>query len=107
MTPTSPDPDRPPQRCKGKRAAELVSLPYPGTFNRHRLKMQRVWNRTKEIPEPYPEFDDAEEREAFDKRHVLVIPEWGGVSYFGGDWMYSVQKCLEWARGDTFSMPSE
>lgn len=92
-----------PDRCKAKQAAGILSIPYPGSFNRRRRKLQRVWNRTEEATEPYPDLDTPEERDTFDSQHILVVPEWGGVSHFGGDWVYSVEKCRRWACGDAFS----
>lgn len=106
MSTDSPDRVAAPDRCKAKRAAHILSLPYPGSFNRLRRKMQKVWNRTEETTEPYPVLDSAVEREAFDKQHILVVPEWGGVSHFGGNWIYSVEKCRTWAKGDRFSSSS-
>lgn len=94
-----------PDRCKAKQAAEILSVPYPGSFNRLRRKMQMVWIRTEETTEPYPNLQSAKEREAFNKQHILVVPEWGGVSHFGGNWIYSVEKCRAWAKGEPFSSP--
>lgn len=65
--------------------------------------MQKVWNRTEQISEPYPDLDCADERQAFNSGHILVVPEWGGVSHFGSDWVYSATKCRRWAAGDAFS----
>lgn len=101
------DPISLPERCKAKRAAEILSTPYPGTFNRRRRQMQMVWNRETESPEPYPNLTSADERRAFNEDHILVVPEWGGISHFGGVWTYSVEKCQAWARGDALANPAD
>jgi len=105
VSPSTPDAAH--ERCKARQAAEILSLPYPGSFNRRRRALQRVWDRGKQTTKPYPEFDSPEKRRAFDRSHILVVPEWGGRSAFGSDWTYSVEKCRAWTRGDLFASASD
>ncbi len=80
-------------RIDGRSAAELLDLPYPGTFNRVRRRLQRVYDPDTGELQPYPcGLTQAQER-AFDRNHVLVVLDWGGVSLYGGDWTYSHSAC--------------
>jgi len=81
-------------------AAATVGLPYPGTFNRVRRRLQKIYDRETETLKPFPSgLTRAEERDIA-REHILVVPEWGGVSWFGSDWTYSRQACESWGAAD-------
>lgn len=89
----------PNDRCSGVDAAPILGIPYPNSFNRTRRLLQRVWNPATGCCEPYPDFLTRAEERAFNRKAVLVIPEWGGHSYHGSDWTYSRSTCERWAGG--------
>lgn len=93
------DPPMQPDRISARDAASVLDLGYPGRFNRIRRRLQRVWNRDDGTHRPYPDDLSTDAERAFNRDHVLVVPEWGGVSYYGSDWSYSAQRCAEWASG--------
>ena len=89
-------------RISGRTMAQLLGLGYPGAFNAARLRMQRVWNPETNSTDPYPldRFETAgtspreagarkQARKAFETRHILTVPEWGGLKYPGTEWSYS------------------
>lgn len=74
-------------------AASLLGLAYPGVFNRTRRRLQRVYDPiTRQITSYPSDLSTAEER-AFNRDRVLILPEWGGVSWFGSDWTYCRRRC--------------
>lgn len=79
-------------RISGREMAELLGLGYPGAFNGARLRMQRIWDPESNATGPYPHdrFETRgvskgeatarrRARSAFEGRHILTVPEWGGL----------------------------
>jgi len=89
-----------PDRLTPPEAAVVLRLPYPGTFNRVRRRLQKIYDRaTSGLALPPSGLTRAQER-AFSREHILVVPEWGGVSWFGSDWTYSRQACEAWGAAE-------
>lgn len=88
-------------RVHPSEAAAILHLGYPGRFNRIRRLLQRVWDRDTGTHLPYPADLGSADETDFNRQHVLVVPEWGGIAYFGGDWSYSRARVREWASGRT------
>ena len=109
MTPFAPfvQPDTgvdPADRIDAAAAAELLGIPL-SSFNASRREMQLVRDRSTGRLLPYPDFgrdalgnvlndDERRRREKeFDARHLLVLPEWGGIRYPRCAWTYSRRRC--------------
>lgn len=80
-------------RIDGRSAAKLLGLPYPGSFNRTRRRLQRVYDPDTGDLRPYPSGLTQAQESAFDRDHILVVLDWGGVSFYGRDWTYSRSAC--------------
>ena len=59
----------------GREAAEILRVPYPGTFNRLRRRLQRI------------SAVGAGEK-------IARVPELGGFKYPGCEWIYSRRACV-------------
>ena len=81
-------------------AAAVLRLPYPGGFNRVRRRLQKIYDRATSGLEPGPRGLTRAQERAFAREHILVVPEWGGVSWFGSDWTYSRQACEAWGAAE-------
>ena len=87
-------------RLTPPQAAAVVGLPYPGTFNRVRRRLQAIYDRESGALKPFPPGLTRAGERAFAREHILVVPEWGGVSWFGSDWTYSRQVCESWGAAE-------
>lgn len=86
----------------------MLSLTWPGRFNHTRTRLECVRDRETQEIKPYPRAEhfailaaerrcSADEAERQWRRdHILVVPEWGGVSVMGGDWSYSRAAIERW-----------
>jgi hypothetical protein len=88
---------------RGRAAASLLKLAYPSTFNRVRRSLERFVDphdaRTlRELPHFGPESGRSARQveRAFRRQHVCVVPAWGGVSAYGADYSYSLDKVQRW-----------
>lgn len=98
-------------RIDAAAAAGLLGIPL-SSFNASRREMQLVRDRSTGRLLPYPDFDrdalgnalnDDERRrreKEFDARHILVLPEWGGIRYPRSAWTYSRRRCETIRRQD-------
>lgn len=59
----------------GRSAAEILHVPYPGSFNRLRKRLQQI--SVTKVGEK-----------------IARVPELGGVKYPGTEWIYSRSACL-------------
>ena len=87
-------------RLTPSRAAAVVGLPYPGTFNRVRRRLQKIYDRKTGSLNPFPAGLTRAAERTHAREHILVVPEWGGVSWFGSDWTYSRQACESWGAAE-------
>lgn len=85
----------------GAQAARLLGLCATRSLNRTRRRLERYLvqhNGAAPQLHPVPSFVSEREYRAFAREHVLVVPEWGGRSVFGGDWSYLPSMCAAWSR---------
>lgn len=81
-------------RCSAGEAAAILGLTYPSTFHRVRRRMQKILAHPDGPLRTYPsDFASADAERDFCRQHVIVVPEWGGVSYFGGRWSFLRSRC--------------
>jgi hypothetical protein len=79
--------------CGSRRAAELVGLPYPTTFNRVRKHLEQVVMEDGTLVLCSSLGAAADQ---FRRTRRLVVPEWGGVRNSGTEWTYDEQLCATW-----------
>jgi len=84
------------ERLTPPAAAAVLGLAYPGTFNRIRRRLQRIYDRGTGTLLPFPNGLARRAERELAHEHILVVPEWGAVSWFGSDWTYSRQACESW-----------
>lgn len=102
-------------RIQAVDAAKLHRLPL-SSFNTSRRELQLVQDRASGRLLPYPDLtrdalgnqlSDAERRRReveFDAKHILVVPEWGGIRYPRSSWTYSRRRCEAILGGDVASL---
>lgn len=101
MLPTLPPAPEHEQPITASDAAPILGLCATSTFNRVRRRLERyvvVIDGAAPQLHPVPPFDSTADYRRFAREHVLVVPEWGGRSVYGGDWSYLRSRCESWAR---------
>lgn len=79
--------------CGSRRAATLVGLPYPTTFNRVRKLREHLVMEDGTLVLCSSLGAAAE---SLRRTRTLVVPEWGGVREPGTEWTYDEQFCATW-----------
>jgi hypothetical protein len=79
--------------CGSRRAAILVGLPYPTTFNRVRKQRENAVMPDGTLV-PCTTLGSAADQ--FRRTHTLVVPEWGGIRDPGTEWTYDEDLCATW-----------
>jgi len=92
----------------GQDAAEILGVSYPAKFNETRRRLEKVVDPATGKVRDYPTTDElvelaeqlgstADEADAhFRREHILAVPAWGGLSFYGGHWRYDRSKCEQW-----------